>query len=103
MGIDVGCVDYSFSSSYGYWNTIRETIIKATFDYIADKFQKDDELYKNITEEDDEHYIGEGSNYFSYKKTINNFINSLSKRGIITNVLMTNNNLVVKFLNLTTN
>jgi hypothetical protein len=103
MGIDVGCVDYSFSSSYGYWNTIRETIIKATFDYIADKFQKDDELYKNITEEDDEHYIGEGSNYFSYKNTINNFINSLSKRGVITNVLCTDNNLVVKFLNLNTN
>jgi len=103
MGIDVVCDDNSFSTSYGYWNTIRETIIKTTFDYIIDKFQKDEELYKNITDENDKHYIGEGSNYFMHKKNINNIINSVSKSGVITNFLYAGDNLVVKFLGSATN
>jgi len=104
MGLDIVCVDNSFSSSYGYWNTIRETIIKATFDYIVDKFQKDEELYKNITnEDDDENYIGEGSNYFIHKTNINKIINIISKPSVITNVFDNGHNLVPKFLNLITN
>ncbi len=98
MGIDLYCVDYSFYCSYSSWHTIRETIIKATLDYIIDKFQKDEELYKNITNEDDEHNINEGTNYFAHKTIINEMNNCLLKPSISTNVL-SNNNLLLKFLN----
>ena len=103
MGVDFHCNDITFSTSYGYWNAIRETIIKATFDYIIDKFQKDEELYKDITNESDRHYIGEGSNYFMHKKNINKIITSVLKPDVIANVQRTDNNLVIKILQLITN
>jgi len=67
MGVDFYCGDITFSSSYGRWGLIRYNIIKATFNYIQDKYQKDEELYKNITDREDPNYIGDGSEYNCYK------------------------------------
>lgn len=68
MGVDFYCGDFTYGASYGGWNELRRTVIKSTFDYIQDKFQKDFELYNSITDEEDEHYIGDGSTYNCYKK-----------------------------------
>lgn len=70
MGVDFRCDDCGFCCRYSYWNDIRIEIIHATFLYILDKFEKDEELYKDITDEDDENFIGEGSTYYCYKKQI---------------------------------
>ena len=48
MGVDFYCGDVTFGCSYGGWNQLRKFIIKSTFDYIQDKFQKDFEKYINI-------------------------------------------------------
>jgi hypothetical protein len=61
MGVDFYCGDVTFGCSYGEWKELRRNIIKATFDYIQDKFQREEELYKNITDEEDERYISHGS------------------------------------------
>lgn len=74
MGVDFQCGEASFGCSYKNWNEIRRTIILASLDYIEDKFLKDNELYKNI-KEGDENWIGEGSKYYSYMKDINNLKN----------------------------
>jgi hypothetical protein len=71
MGVDFYCGDKTFGCSYGGWNELRKTVIKSTFDYIQDKFQKDFELYNSINDEEDEYFIGEGSIYNCYKKYIN--------------------------------
>jgi len=70
MGVDFYCGDVTFGCSYGGWNQLRKTVIQATFDYIKDKFQKDFEAYNSIDDEEDEHYIGDGSLYHCYKKDI---------------------------------
>ena len=62
MGVDFYCGDITFGCSYGYWAEIRIEIIKATMDYIQDKYDKDKELYGHL-KEDDENWIGEGSEY----------------------------------------
>lgn len=90
MGVDFYCGDITFGCSYGSWNDLRGTIIRATFDYIQDKFQREEELYKNITDKEDKNYIGEGSTYNCYKNDIKNFINLMGKM-ISTNVFGTNN------------
>ena len=106
MGIDLTCDEATFGCSYSGWHTVREFIIKATFDYIIDKFAKDKELYKDITNEDDENYIGEGSHYFMYSNRINILITTLNLPNptILSNFNMnTFNGLLTKFLTLTSN
>ena len=74
MGVDFYCGDKLFNCSYGSWHNIRLDIIKSTFDYIKDKFEKDKELYGNIEDEDDENWIGEGSQYENYMNELNEFM-----------------------------
>lgn len=68
------CGDIKIGYSYCGWNKYREIIIKSAFDYIQDKFKKDFELYKNISDEKDKYYIGEGSTYNRYKLIIEEII-----------------------------
>lgn len=100
MGIDLYCGNSSFSCSYSFWNTIRETIIKATIDYINDKFKKDRELYDNITNEEDANFIGKGSQYYCYKELLTKMIEEISRPIVSTNIF---NRITIldKFLNLT--
>ena len=67
MGVQFNCEDSSFGCSYSGWHQIRVEIIKATIDYIQDKYTNDKELYGSFSEED-EKYIGEGSSYQFYMK-----------------------------------
>lgn len=67
MGIDFYCGDITFGCGYGHWNEIKIQIIKATIDYIQDKYDKDRELYGHL-KDDDENYIGEGSSYYFFMK-----------------------------------
>lgn len=90
MGVDFYCGDVTFGCSYGSWNDLRQTVIRATFDYIQDKFQSEEELYKNIIDEEDENFIGEGSTYNCYKNDINNIIKKMDSI-ISTNVFGANN------------
>lgn len=69
MGVDFHCGDVSFGCGYSTWNDIRIDIIKATFNYILDKFQKDYNLYKDL-DTDDKNWIGEGSEHYIYKMEI---------------------------------
>ena len=69
MGVDFYCGDITFGCGYGHWGDIRKEIILATFDYIQDKYEKDKELYGNLSEED-ENWIGEGSEYYCYMKDL---------------------------------
>lgn len=69
---------YSITFSYNDWNDIRINIMLATFDYIQYKFQKDEELYNNIRDEDDENYIGDNSEYHFYKKLLIEFIKAFN-------------------------
>ena len=83
MGVDFNCGDTTYGCSYGNWNELRKLVMKSTFDYIQNKFQKDFELYNSITDEEDEHYIGEGTTYNCYKKDmlkIIELIQSASKK-----------------------
>ena len=69
MGISINCNNTGFSSSYSTWNEIRRAVIKASFEYILDQFDKDKKLLKNVTE-DDENWNGKGSYYDSYKTAL---------------------------------
>ena len=69
MGVDFYCEDITFGCSYGYWGEISKEIILATIDYIQDKYEKDKELYRNLNEED-KNWIGEGSSYYCYMKSV---------------------------------
>lgn len=103
MGIDLFCNEFRFETSYSHWNIIRETIITTTFDYIIDKFKKDEELYKDIDDDDDENYIGEGSTYYCYKQKIINMHTSLYKFNITnTNILNQKAYLLENILNFIT-
>ena len=66
MGVDFYCHNVSFGCSYGRWANIRKEIILATIDYIQHKYEKDKELYGNLTDDDHENWIGEGSSYHCY-------------------------------------
>jgi len=77
MGVDFYCGDVTFGCSYGSWNEFRKTIIKSTFDYIQNKFKREEKLYKNITDEEDKNYIGEGSSYNCYKKDLLKIIETM--------------------------
>jgi hypothetical protein len=76
MGIDLYCGEMTYSCSYGGWNRIREHITQATFEFILDKFNKDKELYGNLNEDDDD-WIGEGSEYYNYMENINEIIKNI--------------------------
>jgi hypothetical protein len=84
MGIDLYCGDITFGCSYSSWNNIRTEIIKATIDYIQDKFEKDKELYGNLSE-DDENYIGDGSLYNAYMENLLLFKNNILCQTLINN------------------
>lgn len=90
MGVDFYCGDVTFGCSYGRWDDLRQTVIRATFDYIQDKFQREEELYKNITDEEDNNYIGKGSTYDCYKNDIKGAI-KLMESMTSTNVFGINN------------
>lgn len=81
MGLGIYCDILGFYSSYTRWNEIKIEIIKGTIDYIKNKYDEDIKLYGDITDEDDENYIGEHTNYNYYikcllelKSEINNFL-----------------------------
>jgi len=78
MGVDFYCGDVTFGCSYGSWNELRKLVIKSTFDYIQDKFQKDFKAYNGIMDEEDENYIGEGTAYDCYKKDVLKIILSIA-------------------------
>ena len=59
------------------WDNMRCEIIKATFDYVFDKLNKDTELYAHIECEYDEYYIGKGSLYYMHKQNLVTFINNV--------------------------
>ena len=101
MGVDFYCGDITFGCSYGSWNDLRQTVIRATFKYIQDKFQKDEELYKNITDEEDKKFIGEGSTYNCYKNVIKDMIKLMESKNS-TNIFGTNNT-INNFINLCIN
>ena len=65
MGVDFNCGDFSRACSNSTWYDFRCDAIQATYDYIEDKYKKDKELFGHLTE-DEEGWIGEGSNYHSY-------------------------------------
>ena len=69
MGVDFYCGFKNFGCSYGGWNKVRKNIIKATFNYIQDKFKNDYDLYKDLTD-GDENWIGDGSYYNCFKNII---------------------------------
>ena len=69
MGVDFYCGNTTFGCSYSHWDDIRKEIIQATIDYIQDKYEKDKELYGNLSEED-ENWIGEGSRYYCYMEDL---------------------------------
>ena len=69
MGVVFICNDIDFGCSYSYWDKIRTNIIKATIDYIQDKFEKDKELYGHLTI-DDENCVCEGSIYYCYMSAL---------------------------------
>lgn len=77
MGVDFYCDDVTYGCSYSGWNELRKLVIKSTFDYIQDKFQKDYEAYNSITDDNDENYIGDGTDYNCYKKYIINIIETM--------------------------
>jgi hypothetical protein len=76
MGLDFHCGNVSFGSSYSGWNAIRRDVVKATLDYIQDKFKNDFELYKDLPKQDP-NWIGEGSSYNCYKNEIIELIDSM--------------------------
>lgn len=73
MGVDFYCGDYVFHSSYSGWDEIRRQIMKSTFDFVSDKFAKDQLNYANV-DEDDEDYIGENSSYYRRMNEIKQLI-----------------------------
>lgn len=79
MGIDLICDNTNFCCSYTYWGKIRTEIIKATFDYIKDKYNKDKELYGNLAKEDD-NWIGDGSEYHYYMNNLLNLTNNVLEK-----------------------
>jgi hypothetical protein len=104
MGVDFYCGDVTFGCSYGGWNELRRNVIKATFDYIQDKFQREEELYKNITDEEDDNFIGEGSTYNCYKKDIIKLIEAMNSSNTPKNVFGINiDNTINNFINLCRN
>jgi hypothetical protein len=78
MGVDFNCGDTTYGCSYGNWNELRKLVMKSTFDYIQDKFKKDFEAYNGIIDEEDEHYIGDGSTYNCYKNDVIKIILSMA-------------------------
>lgn len=92
MGVDFYCGDYTFHCSYSGWNNIRRQIIKSCFDYISDKFAKDQinwiesnvKPYNMIThhanvEEDDKECIGENSQYYRHMNDVKQIIARIEK------------------------
>ena len=104
MGVDLNCGDITFGCSYGGWNELRRNVIKATFDFIQDRFQREEQLYKNITDEEDEDYIGDGSIYYCCKKDIIQIINLMNAQNASKNVFGLNiDNTINTFINLCKN
>ena len=62
--MNICCDDKTFSCTHNYWHKIRTNIVKATMDYIKDKFTKDKEAFTR-EDKNDVNYIGLGS-YYNY-------------------------------------
>ena len=101
MGVDFYCGDVTYGCSYGTWNALRKLVIKSTFDYIQDKFQKDFELYNSILDEEDQHFIGEGSTYNCYKTDVIKII--LSMAGPLEKNIFGFDNHINNFIDITRN
>ncbi len=69
MGVDFYCGDCAFYCSYSGWDSIRRHIMKACFDYITDKFAKDQANFANANVNVEEDDTGE---YASYHRHMNN-------------------------------
>jgi hypothetical protein len=78
MGVDFYCGKYTVHFTYSGWDRTRCKIIAATFDYIMDKFEKDQLKYGELPEEDD-NYIGENSSYYYHTSDIKSIIETLEK------------------------
>jgi hypothetical protein len=103
MGIDIYCGEKTFGTSYSDWGEVRSNIIKATIDYILDKFDKDQELYKNIEEYDD-NWIGKGSSYYCYMNNLCDLKEKLLDTNQIKSVFgITIDNTLNNFINLCNN
>jgi hypothetical protein len=68
MGVDFYCGDCAFHCSYSGWDNIRRQIMKSCFDYITDKFAKDQANFANVTIEEDD--TGENTSYHHHMNNI---------------------------------
>uniref|UniRef100_A0A6C0AQY6 Uncharacterized protein n=1 Tax=viral metagenome TaxID=1070528 RepID=A0A6C0AQY6_9ZZZZ len=57
MGIDLYCIEQTFSCSYTYWHNIRNSVIKATFTYISIEINSD-----KITDNNEVIYVNDLKN-----------------------------------------
>ncbi len=48
MGIDLSCIEKDFGCSYNYWHILRNSVIKATFDYIFINLHPNENKTDNI-------------------------------------------------------
>lgn len=81
MVLKMYCSDYSeFRISYSGWDKFRGEIMQATFHYLDDKIEKDKQTFGMITDEDDNEYIGKGSEYYIYMTEIQEFKILLNKK-----------------------
>lgn len=78
MTIDIICADKTFSCSNIYWYKIKTNIIKASMDYLKDKFTKDQELYTS-QDTGNADYIGIGSYYDYYMNNMTELINEIGE------------------------
>jgi len=94
MGVDFVCGELSTGCSYTSWYNFRCSIIQSTYEYIEDQYAKDKELYGHLTE-NDEHWIGEGSLYYSYVSDLLKYKETLLNANLSSNYLMSDK--VAKF------
>ena len=76
MGIDLICENKRFVCSYSYWTTILSDVLKATLEYLKDKFDLDQ---KNQNQDDIDSYYDIYKNQILNIKDINySVINALN-------------------------
>lgn len=69
MGIELICENKGFVCSYSYWGTILLDVMKATIEYLKDKFEKD--LVENQNQDDVDSYYDIYKNQILNIKDIN--------------------------------
>ena len=76
--MNICCDDKTFSCTHNYWHKIRTNIVKATMDYIKDKFTKDKEAFTR-EDKNDVNYIGLGSYYNYHMNNINEIVDEIKE------------------------